>query len=204
MLNRNRNIIFGVGFFVIFIFVVQLVFVKSIEIPDFTYPEYETRQQAFNTCYVGELEARQTTLRQYLETYQSAETSDDVGYSVLDLLAKNSCSVSFVSSNDGQVRVMAEQVLHEAYTYYQREDIKLLNAVYTSDEQFAAIMQTPRSYLFYALTPDESQITAFQVTPNKDNTYDITAMWDVEQSFDATYTGMQAEKLLLIYNEKVF
>lgn len=203
MLNKLRNIILGVCAFLIFILVAQLIFVKSMKQPDFTYANYQKGQEAFNECEKANLQQTQETLKDFVKHASSTESIDDLEKTIYDVLPKTSCDVSFVTSSDDQIRNMAEQVLEKALDQYQRDDIKLLDTVYSVDEKFAAFMQTPVKYLFFALPADESAMIAYIVTPNETG-YDIEAQWDVDKAEDLEFVQTEIGKLLYLFNIKVF
>lgn len=204
MLAKYRNIIIGVGGFIVFLFLVQMIFVKSLKVPDFTYETYESRQIAFNTCYGEGLEQKQNEIEAYLTKHKQTKDAKDIQQNSLELLQQTSCNVSFVSNNDGQIRDMAEEVLAYVQTFYNEKDVKMLNTVYTTDEQFSAILQQPRSYLFFGLTSDEKTMVGFLATPQKDGTISIEPQWDKENGSNDAYTQNEVSKLLFIYNQKIF
>lgn len=204
MLEKYRNIILGVVSFFIFVLLVQLVFVKSIKVQDFTYANYEKKQAAFNSCYGNTLKDKQKELTAFIKQVHTTKNAKDIKTNSLELLHKTTCAVSFVSSNDTQIREMASKVLPYAQEQIQQKDLKLLNTVYTDDELFSAILQRPRSYLFYGMSADQKAMYAFLATPQKDGSLHIQALWDQAHGFNQAYTQNEISKLLYIYNEKIF
>lgn len=203
MLQRTRNIIIGVVTFVIFLLLVQVIFIKSIKHPDFTYAQYEKQQQSFNVCYGDGLASKQKELHQFIKQVIVAKSAQAVKENSLSLLKKTACNVSFVSQSDAQVRALAKQV----YAYLKAHSdgsMKLLDTVYTSDQQFSAILQQPQSYLFFAMRKDEKCMLAFLATPQKDGHFAIKKLWNKKQGSDTIATQQMVAKLLLIYNQKIF
>lgn len=204
MLAKYRNIILGVGSFIIFVFVVQMVFVKTLKVPAFTYANYQEKQRAFNTCYGDGLKGKQKELETFIKKVQTTENAKDIKQNSLELLQKTSCNVAFVSHNDEQIRTMAKKVVAYARSFFGDTNVKLLNTVYAQDEQFSAILQSPRSYLFYGLHEDEKTMVAFLATPKEDGSIHIQALWDTVKGRDEVFTQNEVSKLLLIYNQKIF
>lgn len=204
MLQKTRNSIIGIVSFLLVVLVLQTIFVKSMKIPYFTYQNYKEQQLIFNSCYGRTLQDKKQELQGFINKVNATLDSKDIKQNSLEFLNKTNCRVSFVSQNDEQIRSMAKEVVMYINQFYENREIKLLNTVYTIDEQFSAILQQPRSYVFYALSEDETEMFGFIVTPKEDNTNLIKELWDKNQSKDRGVVQNMVAKILLLFNQKIF
>lgn len=203
MQKHLRNLIIGIGCFVVFIFIVQLILVKMKGQPAFSYSQYQEKQESFNSCYGSKLKETQDRLHAFIEHSQSTENIKDLKTTIFDELPKTKCEVSFVTSNDEQLRNMAQEVLKTAQTYYGMKDIRILDTVYAVEESFAAYLQTPRPYLFFALTKDETHMVAITVIPQEKG-YKIETLWEKEKAKDNAFVQKEVGKLLYLFDIKAF
>ncbi len=202
MQKQLRNIIFGAVGFVVFLFLAQYVVLSardSIRFDYTVYQEYQTKYEQQDVYF----EDNQQKITDYVRMLYSHTAPETINESIHNILPEPVIDTGFVSSNDDQVREMASLVLAEAQEIFGTENAKMVNAVYAIDEVVAVYLQQPQSYLFYALTSDQSQIIGFVVTPSEDG-YNIEELWSLDQAADVDFTTREANRALFIFTNKIF
>lgn len=196
-----RNIILGIGSFIIFILLVQLIFVKTQKQSAFDYQQFVDSQVTFEAC-ATDFDTIQNQINDYIETVRQTP-ADEMKQIIYDIIPDTQCNVDYVKSNDDQIREMAQKVLEKGQEIYQSKDVKLLDAVYANDQRMAAYLQNPQSYLFFALPANQEKMMAVVVTPTKQG-YDIQEVWELEKASDKDYVQDHVNRLLFLFSEKVF
>lgn len=105
-----------------------------------------------------------------------------------------------VVSSYAQVRHMATLALAKAQQTFNTDNVQIVNAVYTTNSGFSALMRQPQPYLFFATTADKSAMLAIEVQPTAD-AHQTRLLWDAEQSTNLLETQQAVQKLLVVFNE---
>ena len=190
--------------YLIMIFVAVIMFLIGITVlhsavkePEFNYENFQEHQQEFMDC-INDTEV-------FTKAQDFHSSFLDLGLEKITeeyhkLIETANCKASHVTSTYDEVKEMALIVVSAAQEFYNSEDIKVIDAVYTTNEQYSAVLKQPQEYLFFALNSDQSRIIAFTIKPNRDG-YAVQNLWEYEQSDDVLYTQSVVQKLLIVFNE---
>ena len=200
--NRLRNTIIVIGTLLILIVAFMVISIKQRQAPEFVYQNYVTNLENYIQSDTNFDQNSQAVIK-YIDEIHNHQNLNDENTSIYDILPKATSHTSFVTSNDDQIRDMASVALEYAIDFYGSEDIKFIDAVYAVEERLAIYTKNPRSYLFFALTSDESKMVAIDVMPFE-NDYKIKSNWTLEQAGDKKFVENKTNQLLFIYTNKVF
>ncbi len=200
--KRLRNTILIVGSLIIGFFAVQLILSHMQQAPAFDYANFATQLDVYKSSD-SNFSENQKAVQEYINKIKTQESSSDENTSIYDVLPQATGNTAFVTSNDEQIRMMASEALAVAQEFYGIEDVKFLDAVYAVEERVAIYSEMPRTYLFFAFTPDESKMVAIAVTPTESG-YSIETQWTIDQAGDTKYVENETNRLLFIYSNKVF
>ncbi len=181
---------------IIFVLGVWLV-LSMLPKPLFDDQTYQERQALYVSCIQND--ALFETAKQVDDSLLSMSL-EDIQNKTETLKQIPRCDATHVESSYKQVQEMALLVVDFAKTYYQDQEIKVVNAVYTVPSQIAALLNHPQAYLFFVSNQDQSKITAIRIYM-ENNQPNIFAYWDVSQSSDLTFTQTQVQKLVLWFSE---
>ena len=172
---------------------------SSLPKPSFDYSTFTEQQQNFKQCVNNdELFA---SAQQFENDYLTLPLEViNAQYKALRDQIPSDCGSFHVESSYEQLQEMALPVLAEAQRFYGTQNVKAVNAVYTTPSQYNALLTQPQPYLFFISDNEQERIAAFKVTPTKDDVQ-ITSLWGYEESQNLAYTQGEVQKLLLIYNE---
>lgn len=201
MYNKYKQ--FLVMILITAIIFVVIIFINKKNAPSnsFDYDKFTQGQEVFNACYEN-VDAKREEVEEFKNEIEATSSIQDMTREIADVLPKTNCKTSFVTSDMDQIRTMAELVLSDVQDFYGTQDVKIIDSVYSTSEQYAAVYQSPRSYLFFGMTSDESSIIGIIVTPTKDG-YDLERLWSREESDSLDYTQKRVQNLLYLYTEGV-
>lgn len=167
--------------------------------PSFDYATFVEQQSHFEQCIGNNLlfEAAEKFEQGYTQLPLEAIQSE---YKVLRDQIPSDCGAFHVESSYEQLQEMALVVLAEAQRFYGSEDVKAVNAVYTTPAQYNALLQQPQPYLFFISDSSQERIAAFEVTPTQGDA-EVVSLWSYAESSDLSYTQGEVQELLLVYNE---
>lgn len=180
---------------IIFIIGVWIVF-SMIPKSSFESSNYLDKQEAFKTCLQNE-ELMLTT--QEFNTTLFDQSLESISAKVSELKQSHGCDSSHVISSYKQVQTMALKVVDYAKEYFH-DDVKVVNAVYTTPSSIAALLDQPQAYLFFVSNSDQTKIVAITVY-ELNNKAVISPLWDIDKSGNLDYTQAQVQKLLLWFSE---
>ncbi len=200
--KRLRNTVLVIGTLIIGFFAIQAILSYTKTVPPFEYVNYQTQLEVYKDSDKN-FEENSKKVKEYVDEIEVTTTINEENTSIYDILPEKTSETSFVSSNDDQVRDMAKAAVEVAQDFYGIDDVKFVTSVYAVEERLAVYTETPRSYLFFALTPDESKMVGIVVTPTPSG-YDIETLWTVEQASDTSYVETETNRLLFIFSNQVF
>lgn len=199
-MNRLKRI----NEYLLMIFVAVLIFLIGITVlhsavkePEFSYRNFEDNQEEFFNC-VDDI-AVFTRAQVFNNSFLDLEL-EEITEEYQKLIETVNCKAGHVTSTFDEVKEMALIIVSAAQEFYNSEDIKVIDAVYTTKEQYSALLQQPQEYLFFALNSDQSRIVGFTIKPDQTG-YLVENLWEYEQSDDVAYTQSVVQKLLIVFNE---
>jgi hypothetical protein len=198
-LQRIHDYMFHIAVAVI-IFIIGFVIVYgNLPKPQFEYAAFTEQQQAFKHCVNND--ALFMTAAAFEKDYLQLPLADiSAQYKTLREQVPTNCGSFHVESSYEQLQAMALPVLTKAQAFYNSEDVKAINAVYTPSSVYSALLGRPKPYLFFISDKDQDRIVAIQVSPLKEGVL-IEPLWGYEESQNLAYTQGEVQKLLLVYNE---
>ena len=190
--------------YLLMIFVAVIMFLIGITVlhsavkePKFNYENFLEQQQEFSNC-INDTELF-TKAQDFHSSFLDLEL-EEITEEYHKLIETPNCQASYVTSTYDEVKEMALIVVSAAQEFFNSEDIKVIDAVYTTKEQYSALLQQPQEYLFFALNSDQSRIIALTIKPTREG-YVVQNVWEYEQSDDVLYTQSVVQKLLIVFNE---
>ncbi len=202
MRNQLTNIIVGIGCFVVVLVLGVVIYLKINPAPAFDYEIFQQELTQFKEENDDFNEVQQEVIA-YIQYVENHENPASINESIYDILPEVNVSTAFVSSNDDQLRDMADLVIDQAQEFYGVENIKILDVVYSTEERLAIYTQSPRSYLFYAMSEDKENMVGIIVTPTE-NGYELETLWSLEQASDVKFVEQESNRLLFLFSNKVF
>lgn len=198
-LQRIHDYLFHIAVAVV-IFIIGFVIVySSLPKPQFDQNAFVKHQQSFEQCLNNEVLL--TTAKDFEQNYLHLSLQDiSAQYKALRKQVPTNCGTLYLESSYEQLQEMALSVLERAQHFYNNEDVKAVNAVYTPSSVYSALLGEPQPYLFFFSDKDQDRIVAINVLPSEKG-LNITTLWDYEQSQDLPFTQGEIQKLLLVYNE---
>lgn len=198
-LQRIHDYMFHIAVAVI-IFIIGFVIVyNNLPKPQFDYTYFTEQQSEFKRCVNNE--ALSQSAHHFEATYQQLSLTDiSAQFKTLRTQIPTNCNAIYVESSYEQLQAMALPVLAEAQRFYKTQDVKAVNAVYTTPSQYSALLDMPQPYLFFISDNQQERIVAITVAPAKEGLV-ITPLWGYEQSENLAYTQSEIQKLLLVYKE---
>ncbi len=202
MRKQIRDLVLGIGLTVVFIAAVMIVLTNATRNIPF---EYEVFQEYLPTYREQDdfYEERKVELEEYVELVMSSENPELINESIYDILPEVELNISYVSCNDDQIREASKEVIELGKSYFDREDVILLDAVYAIEERLAIYLERPRSYLYFLMTEDEENMVGVTMSPTKDG-YDIEVLWDKDLSSDDTYVIQETNRYRFLYTNQIF
>ncbi len=202
MQKQVRNLIIGIGGFIIFIALAQFVMMQGAKSIAFDYQIFEK----YLPTYIDqdqEYTKTKQSVEEYIDFVLTHESPDSINESIYDILPETGLNISYVSYNDDQLREIAYEVLQAGAEYFNNTDVKMLDTVYAVEERVAVYLGSPRSYLYFVLTPDGESMVAMSVTATKDGV-EIVPLWDIEKAADDDFVVQETNRYLYIYTNQIF
>lgn len=198
-LQRIHDYMFHITVAVIIFITGFIIVYGNLPKPQFEYAAFIEQQRAFKHCVNNEalFSTADTFEKDYLQL-PLAEISTQ--YKTLRKQVPTNCGSFHVESSYEQLQKMALPVLTKAQAFYNSEDVKAVNAVYTPSAVYSALLGRPQPYLFFISDKDQKRIVAIKVSPAKEGLL-IEPLWGYEESQNLAYTQGEVQKLLLVYNE---
>lgn len=198
-LQRIHDYMFHIAVAVV-IFIIGFVIVYgNLPKPQFEHAAFIEQQQAFKHCVNND--ALFITADAFEKDYLQLPLEDiSTQYKTLREQVPTNCGTFHVESSYEQLQEMALPVLAKAQAFYNSEDVKAVNAVYTPSSLYSALLGTPQPYLFFISDKDQDRIVAIKVSPLKEGLL-VEPLWGYEESQNLAYTQGEIQKLLLVYNE---
>jgi hypothetical protein len=138
---------------------------------------------------------------EFLYTYLLTLSLDEVNTRYQELIPHFPTQTSHVTSSYAQVKEMAKIALTLAQQTFATSNVQIINAVYTTNSGFSALLGKPQPYLFFAVNADKSAILSIEITPAIEQTHTSRLFWSIEQSKDLLATQQAVQKLLVVFNE---
>jgi len=198
-LQRIHDYMFHIAVAVI-IFIIGFVIVYgNLPKPQFDHAAFIDKQQTFKHCVNNN--ALFMTADAFEENYLQLPLADiSTQYKTLREQVPTNCGTFHVESSYEQLQEMALPVLAKAQDFYNSEDVKVVNAVYTPSSLYSALLGRPQPYLFFISDKDQDRIVAIKVSPLQEGVL-VEPLWGYEESQNLAYTQGEVQKLLLVYNE---
>lgn len=198
-LQRIHDYMFHIAVAVV-IFIIGFVIVYgNLPKPQFEHAAFTEQQQAFKHCVNNDVLF--ITADAFEKDYLQLPLEEiSTQYKTLREQVPTNCSTFHVESSYEQLQEMALPVLAKAQAFYNSEDVKAVNAVYTPSSLYSALLGMPQPYLFFISNKDQDRIVAIKVSPLKEGAL-IEPLWGYEESQNLAYTQGEVQKLLLVYNE---
>ncbi|PKG40456.1 hypothetical protein [Psychromonas sp. Urea-02u-13] len=198
-LQRIHDYMFHIAVAVI-IFIVGFIIVSgNLPKPQFEHAAFIDQQLAFKQCVNNDSLFLSADV--FEKDYRQLPLEDiSAQYKLLREQIPTNCGTFHVESSYEQLQEMALPVLAQAQKFYNSEDVKAVNAVYTPSSLYSALLGTPQPYLFFISDKNQDRIVAIKVSPLKDSVL-VEPLWGYEESKNLDFTQGEVQKLLLVYNE---
>lgn len=196
-LKRINDYIIHISIAIIFFIFGFIIINNNITKNYFDYELYRTDQEIFIKCVNDKhLQEKAHLFNESFLNFSLERISSEIAL----FNNVNNCDSSHVISSYEQVQEMALVLLEEAKVFYDSDNVLFVNAVYTSNSFYNALLNQPQEYMFFVSDEKQERIVALTIRPNNDN-YITKFLWDIEKSNDLDFTQNSIKKLLLVYNE---
>ncbi|GLS91652.1 hypothetical protein GCM10007916_27210 [Psychromonas marina] len=198
-LQRIHDYLFHIAVAVVIFIIGFIIVYGNLPKPQFDQSAFANQQQSFQQCVNNDalFNSAQTFEKTYLQLPLQEISAQ---YKSLRKLVPVNCGSLHAESSYEQLQEMALPVLAKAQAFFNMEDVKAVNAVYTPSSAYSALLDTPQPYLFFISDKEQERIVAIKVSPSENGPI-IEPLWNYEESQNLAYTQGEVQKLLLVYNE---
>ena len=202
MQKHLRNMILGVGAFIIFIVATMLVLVTASRNIEFDFSVYQEQLEIYKNQDLN-FEENKKAVKDYINFILQNETPEEINKSIYEVLPEVSTNISFVGSSDEQLREYALEVFSFGQEYFSGENVKMIGSVYAVEERVALFLEEPRSYLYFVVTENQESMVAVKVTPNA-NEINIEPIWDRGKASDSDFVVEETNRYRFIFTNQIF
>ncbi|WP_413699897.1 hypothetical protein ACLKMH_21530 [Psychromonas sp. KJ10-10] len=202
-LQRIHDYMFHIAVAVMIFIVGFIIVYNNLPKQQFAYSDFISEQQQFKQCVNNpslfdtvnafEKSYRQLPLVDVSAQYQSLKA-------LIDREVPPNCKMRHVESSYEQLQQVALSVITTAQDFFDSEDVKAVNAVYTPSSLYSALLNAPQPYLFFISDKNQNRIVAMRALPSEESVQ-IEPLWQYENSKNLNFTQAEVQKLLLVYNE---
>ncbi len=189
-------LLFGMG--LIILIIGFMLIVTRLGKSSFTYQAFKQASNELSETLLDHLPLDQA---EFLHIHLLTLSLEEVNSRYTELTPHFPGNSAYTVSSYAQVREMAKIALSLAQQSFNTSNVQVVNAVYTTNSGFSALVRQPQPYLFFATNADKSAILAIKVTPTVDDIHMARLLWPIEQSTNLLETQLAVQKLLVVFNE---
>ncbi len=201
MLGNIRDVTIVIAVSLLMLVAMLVFFMTTLDSSQLTEEAFVTNNQNFIGCA--------ESYKQTQKLYKTYTDQAVIGMEVLELAemreqleAETGCTTDYVTSNDEQLTIYAQNLYEYLTDKYPNQQFGLLDTIYTAPSKYYAYLGEPQSYLFFAMNSEQTVMMAYVYTPEVDG-YNIDELWTVEEADNLDQVQEYTQNLLVKYYEKV-